>query len=134
MLPTQDIVHGVAGALRLAKFDADALDDFDTTHTGFWRSFYAALLILPLFWLFLATRFVSSPPEAPFVHFMIIQTLAYAIAWLAFPVVMATVVRFLDRDEHFIRYIVAYNWISVLQNGVYLPIIILYQAVKSLTH
>jgi hypothetical protein len=35
---------------------------------------------------------------------------------------MAWVTRQLDRFEHFIRYIVAYNWAAVLQNALFIPI------------
>ncbi|MEE9317791.1 MAG: hypothetical protein V3U48_05825, partial [Rhodospirillales bacterium] len=51
-------------------------------------------------------------------------TIAYVIAWVAFPVIMATVTKAIDRERHFIRFIVAYNWAGVLHNALYLPIVI----------
>ncbi|MCZ6466304.1 MAG: hypothetical protein O6829_03405, partial [Alphaproteobacteria bacterium] len=43
----------------------------------------------------------------------------------AFPLVMVSLARLLDREERYLGYIVAYNWASVLQNGLYLPLVML---------
>ena len=70
-------------------------------------------------------RFNIGDVETPLYRYLAIQTIAYVIAWVAFPLVMDRLVRVVDRDNCYIRYIVPYNWISVIQNAVYLPIVIL---------
>ena len=57
--------------------------------------------------------------------FRSIELIAYVIGWVIFPLVMATVSRMIDRERHYIRYIVAYNWASVWQNLLYLPVAVL---------
>ena len=61
----------------------------------------------------------------PLFRFITLEAIAYVIAWVAFPLLMASLARLLDRDDYYIRYIVAYNWAAVLQNLLYIPIAIL---------
>jgi len=124
MISTREIVAALYGAYRLARADAAGLSFFDVTVAGFWRSFFAAALVAPFYLILLMIRYGEMSETVPLVRFLAIETIAYVIAWLAFPVVMATVVKAMDRDAYFIRYIVAYNWAAVLQNGLYLPIAI----------
>ena len=58
-------------------------------------------------------------------HYTAIEAIAYVIAWVAFPVAMLTVAQMLDREKRFIHFIVAYNWAAVLQNALYLPILMM---------
>ena len=66
-----------------------------------------------------------STPYLPLFRFITLEAIAYVIAWVAFPLLMASLARLLDRDDFYIRYIVAYNWAAVLQNLLYIPIAIL---------
>lgn len=125
MIPLDETFRSLYGAWRLAHFDSDGLKYFNSTIGGFWRSFFAAVLVAPLYLLLLALRYQADYGDVPAFRFFSIEGLAYVIAWLTFPVVMINIVAALDRRESFIRFIVAYNWASVLQNALYLPIIIL---------
>ena len=120
------IAVGLAGAVRLVKLDLTGLDYYGDTPDDFWRSFLAAVVVAPLFLLYLVLRFIGAPPaDEGFLHYVIAQFLAYGIAWLAFPLVMLHLSKQLGCRDKAVRYLVAYNWVSVLQNAVYLPIIIL---------
>jgi len=123
------ITVGLTGAARLVKLDTGGFDYFEATTDGFWRSFLAAAVVGPLFIVYLIVRYLGAPTEEGFSHFLIVECLAYTIAWLAFPVVMLTIARALDRpldaDSRMIGYLVAYNWMQAIQNAVYLPIVIL---------
>ncbi len=119
------ITVGLAGAVRLAKLDTSGFDYFEDTTDAFWRSFLAAWVVAPLFVLYLIVGYLSTDHVDSFAHYLIIELLAYAIAWLAFPLVMLNLARPLDREDRVVRYLVAFNWISVVQNAVYMPIVIL---------
>ena len=125
MMPLIEVVKALYGAYRLARFDADGMRYFDISPLGFWHSFYAAGIVAPLYCLLLLVRFNIGDVEAPLYRYLAIQIIAYVIAWVAFPLVINGLVRVVDRDHSYIRYIVPYNWISVIQNAVYLPIVIL---------
>lgn len=124
-ISVNEVATALTGALRLARFDADGMAYFDLTPAGFWRSFWAAALVAPFFFLLLLLRHMEADSAGAFVHDMSIELLAYAIAWLAFPVVMASLSRRLDCQQRYLPYIVAYNWCGAVQNAVYLPIAIL---------
>ncbi len=125
MVPLRDVVAALYGAYRLARFDSGGMSFFEISETGFWRSFFAAVLVAPFFLALLLVRFQMVPIEAPLFRYLAIEAIAYVIAWVAFPLVMANLVRAFERESHFIRLIVAYNWASVWQNCLYLPIVML---------
>lgn len=128
-MPTsKEIFTGLYGAYRLAHFDDRGMQYFDATIRGFWRSFFAAVLVAPLFLALVLVRYPTLAKEVALSRFVVIEAIAYIIAWVAFPVVMVSVARAIDRDHYFIRYIVAYNWAAVLQNALYLPIAIMASA------
>ena len=66
MIGVSDLAAGLRGALRLARFDARGLEQFDNTPRGFWRSFVVALLILPgVLWLSVAGPDQAAATDAP---------------------------------------------------------------------
>jgi len=120
-----EILRALYGAYRLARFDAGGMTHFDATPGGFWKSFFAAVVVAPLYLLLLAVRIENGSPDVDPARFMAVESIAYVIGWVIYPLVMATVARLIDRERHYVRYIVAYNWASVWQNVVYLPVAIL---------
>ncbi len=122
MLSAREAAYSLYGAYRLARLDAGGLVYFDASLGGFWRSFYAAAFVAPFFTLLLALRYADGMVAASPLRYAVIESIAYVIAWVAFPVIMLTVVQMLDRERRLVGYIVAYNWAAVLQNALYLPI------------
>ena len=120
-----EVARSLYGAWRLAHLDAGAMAYFGDTPEAFWRSFFAAVIVGPFFAVLMAMRFDLGLVETTVSRFAAVEAIAYVVAWTAFPVVMASAVKMLDRDEHYIRYIVAYNWAAVLQNALYMPIVAL---------
>ncbi len=117
----------LTGAICLARFDRHGIKYFEATLQGFWRSFWAAGIIGPffLFLLLIKNAPLSGTIQA---HHIAIESLAYIIAWVLFPLVMVGVTQQLDCAKNYIPFIITNNWCSVIQNGVYLPIAILAHA------
>lgn len=126
--PISETVSSLYGAFRLAQGDAKGLAFFNVSTEGFWRSFAAALLIAPPFIILLGVRHVVSDSEIALLRYSSIHTLSYIISWLAFPLLVFYLTDMIDKSQRFIRYIVVYNWTSVLQNLLYLPFAILVEA------
>jgi len=122
MIPLNHYAASISAAIRLARLDAKGIDDFDITPTGFWRSFHAAGIVLPFYVITASARWSVVPETVSFARFAAVEAIAYVIAWTVFPVLMAFFVKFLDREENYIRGIVAFNWAAVLQNIVYTPV------------
>ncbi|NQU61672.1 MAG: hypothetical protein HQ512_11130 [Rhodospirillales bacterium] len=126
MIPTlREIVSALYGAYRLARFDPSGLDYFDQSIAGFWRSFFAAVLIAPVYLFLLMIRYSKFTEDVWLFRFLAIETIVYVIAWVTFPLAMVYLAKAFEREEFYIRFIVAYNWAGVLQNAIYLPIGIL---------
>ena len=47
MISGREVAIGIYGAWRLLHFDRAAVQYFDSTIDSFWKSFYAALVVLP---------------------------------------------------------------------------------------
>lgn len=117
--------NALYGAYRLARLDPDGMKFFDDSPKGFWHSFSAAVVVLPLFAGTMLARWMNAPDTIDGWRFASVELIAYVIAWTAFPVIMAMVVKAIDREAFYIRGIVAYNWAAVLQNLLYMPVAIL---------
>lgn len=123
MIPSlREIVASLYGSWRLAHFDRTGMAYFDKTIEGFWRSFFAALLIAPLYAVMLGLRYGAEGEPGDPMHYGLIEAISYLISWLAYPVVMLSLTEALDCRDRFIGYMVAYNWALVLQNCLLIPI------------
>jgi predicted permease len=122
MITARETTSALYGAYRLARADKGGMGYFNASAEGFWRSFYAAALVAPLYAILLATRYKFGDIEAPGLRFIAVESIAYVTAWVAFPLVVAHLAPMIDRGHRFLGYIVAYNWASVLQNLVCLPV------------
>lgn len=125
MISLAEIVSGLYGAWRLLCLDDRGLGYFNNTLEGFWRSFYAAVLVAPLMAVYLAVRYGGMDSGISIFRFAAIETVQYVMLWVAFPLAMVGIARAIDRSRNYVVYIVAYNWATVWQNLVFLPGIVL---------
>lgn len=125
----REMALGVAGAFRLARFDLSGLALFDLTPRGAARSFWAAVLVLPGYLALAGMRGdLDATPTRPAEARFILELLAYAVSWTAFPVVMSYLTEAAGRAHRFSAFLCAYNWAAVVQMAVYLPTALLAQS------
>lgn len=111
------------GALRLAKGDRGGLSCFDRSLEGFWRSFRAAVIAYPLYLILLMMRVtVVEWQRSGGWYIVAIETIAYVIAWVAFPLAMIAVTRWIDRAHRFFDFMVPYNWSQLPQSAFFVLI------------
>ena len=115
------------GAYRLARADTSGMSYLDTSFDGFWQSFFAAVLVAPFFILLLIIRFNNTDLEISAFRFLTLESIAYVIGWVLFPLIAFYLVQVLERENQYFGFIVAYNWASVLQNAIYLPFAVLFE-------
>lgn len=108
-MTARELADVVTGLKRLLRLDREAVDCFDPTPEGFWRSFAAAWIAAPAF---LVLTLATMPHAANFSlpRYLLVETISYVIGWVAFPLVMVTVTRSIKREERFFPYMTAYNW------------------------
>jgi hypothetical protein len=110
-------------ALRIARFDAGAVREFDHSIDGFFRSFVALLLCAPLYiFIVVAQRRLAAaaPTEMPDLEFgpvlpitpgyVLFEAFAYLANWLAFPIALIFIVRLIKAGDRYVPFIIAYNW------------------------
>ena len=115
-----EVQLAVGGALRLARGDRRGLGFFDTSIDGFWRSFRAAAICYPFFLMLLASRVSAAhwaASGAP--RIVIVETIGYVISWVAFPLLMLPLSRWLGREDRFLAFMVAYNWSQLPQTALF---------------
>lgn len=111
-------------AWRLFLRDPNALSTFDGSAEDALHSFRALFAALPfyLFLLLLAPESLNSTRSG--LQIGLLHTVFYVLIWTMWPVVMFRVVRVIDRQEHYFRYLAAYNWSMVIQVAIWLAVFI----------
>jgi hypothetical protein len=111
-------------AWRLFLRDPNALSAFDGSAEEALHSFRALFTALPfyLFLLLLAPESLNSTRSG--LDIGLLHAVFYVLIWTMWPVVMLRVVRVVDRQEHYFRYLAAYNWSMLIQATIWLAVFI----------
>ena len=120
----EEMRRGVPGAVRLMKGDPGGIGGLNPTREGFWRSFFAALVLLPLVALYhdIAHRFAiaGAEPEAAALAAVdplkrwILEAIGYALHWTLWPLVAFYLARALGAAPRYLGYAVGYNWAQIV--------------------
>ncbi|WP_026986573.1 hypothetical protein [Fodinicurvata fenggangensis] len=114
-----EILQAFYGSWRLARFDPQGLSYLGKTGDDFRKSFFAAVIVLPVWLVLLHLHVRELEITAGWPTILAIQLPAYIISWTLYPVIMDGLCRQMDRDAHYFHYITAFNWIRVLQTLVF---------------
>ncbi len=122
----EELAAALYGAFLLARFDARGMQHFDVSLQGFWRSFFALVLILP-FGLY---SLVVSYPETEASRMWVVLVVAayYVIDWISFPLVMVPIARRMGLSQTYIPFIIASNWSTVIQSALFFVLSVFVQA------
>lgn len=113
-----EVQLAVGGALRLAIGDRRGLGFFDVSLDGFWRSFRAAAICYPLYLVLLGFRVTAAQwAESGAASIILVETIAFVISWVAFPLVVLPIARWLGRENRFLAFMVVYNWSQIPQTA-----------------
>ncbi len=129
MITAPELSAALYGAWRLARLDPRGQDHFDASITGFWRSFQVAVIVAPAYVFLILFNLDQPNITAGPLRIIAVESLAYVISWTAFPLAMVGLAQRLNREENYIRFIVAHNWASILQVAVFLPAALIAQVV-----
>lgn len=128
-------------ALRLALRDEKAIGAFDMTVDGFFKSFAALLLALPLFvllnygWAHVIAAIAASDPGALRDASAEFSPLDFSIfaaiflgPWVIFPFVALAILKFLRQTSRFTALVIAFNWGRIVILLIQLPPVVLFGA------
>lgn len=127
----EETLRSLNGAWLLFRQKEEGYRLFTVTIGGFWRSFGVFFIIFPifLFSLYVEGQMIrEAPPEivtarnAGADYFMM---LALGVEWIAFPILMVFLTKFMNLSQHYVPYIIAYNWSAAIITFMLLPALIL---------
>jgi hypothetical protein len=129
--------RSVDAAFGLVMRDKRAWDKFDLTVEGFYRSFAAFLIVLPMNIIadLISVQVTASESQAKEaveqaygVSDAVFSTVALAVQWTIFPVVMIFVLRFLGLANRYAPLIIAHNWGTIVVYLFNMPAFLLFAA------
>lgn len=120
-----EIAAGIYGASRLALGDAGGVGYINSTLRGFWRSFAAMGIVAPLYASVLLLVYEDSVDILEPVRFFSVHSIGYVVSWFVYPFIMFYLVQAIERERRYFAYIATYNWASVIQNFVYIPLVVI---------
>lgn len=124
MLSLRDFAAAVYALTRLLRFDATAFDWFDATPSGFWRSFWVAVMIAPVYAIQSTATYIGAGVTADPLSYALVDLFTYVIGWVLFPLVMIRVSGWVERWPRYFHFVVAYNWFQLVIGAVLLPLVI----------
>jgi hypothetical protein len=78
------------------------------------------VICYPLFLLLLSMRVsVGDWQTSGGWRIVVVETIGYVVAWVAFPLLMLTVTRWIGRAHRFFDFMVPYNWCQVPQSALF---------------
>ena len=128
-----EITKSINGAWRIARMDQNALNNFNISIEGFWRSFIAILIVAPFYLIFLVLNHdqisaieLSTEAATSKEFYVLMKLIAHILGWLVFPLVMIPISRLMDLSQRYIPYIIVWNWSNVLVMAVILPAVLIF--------
>jgi hypothetical protein len=120
-----EILSALYGACRLAWFDASGMTYFNLTVEGFWRSFFAAVLVAPAYAILVGMQSSAEAEDFNLALVFLTESIGYVLAWCAFPIVALLLTRMLGLDRNYVALIVAHNWSAVPQTAALVVVVLL---------
>ena len=120
MIGVGEIVRSLEGSWRLLVGDERGMRSYDTSIEGFWRSFGVMVACLPMPLVELTAQRLlpaAGRPEAEAAGgplFWIVGLAAYALSWIAFPLLLAALAKPLGIARVYVPYMVARNWTTLI--------------------
>lgn len=133
MIGIGEIVHGLTGAWRIALRDPEAHRHFDISATGFFRSFAALLLTLPILFFTTTTLWRIGQESqmldiADFTTFVSIEIGGALLHWIFFLLAMIGVSRHLGLAASFTPYVIVFNWGTLMGWALFALPLVIYMA------
>jgi hypothetical protein len=120
-----EVLGALYGAYRLAWFDASGMTYFNLTVEGFWRSFFAAVLVAPAYAILVGLQLSTGTEDFNIALVFLSEGIGYVLAWCAFPIVALLLTRMLGLDRNYVALIVAHNWSAVPQTAAFVAVVLL---------
>jgi hypothetical protein len=124
IITVEEATRGVFAAWFMFLRDKRAAALLENTYMTAVKSYWAALIVLPLYMLGTTIEFLNPSDdirnfatlaaEAGLFNATVAEFCIFVLCWfVAWPLVLDRIAPYLDCDDNFFRYIAAYNWMRV---------------------
>lgn len=120
----EEVRSSLVGSWLLLIRDTSGYREFDQSEAGFWRSFSAIVILAPLY-LYAATVQVDIPDAPQGSPSLVTSLVGLLLQWIGWPLAMVAIAWWAGLTRGYSRYIIAYNWSSVLVIAALMPPLIL---------
>ncbi|EIM27683.1 hypothetical protein [Microvirga lotononidis] len=120
IVTAEEVNRSFRGTLDLLNSRSEGLKSFDMSERGFWRSFTAIWLTLPAYVVSLAferLRLGLLQPDRPLLDSFwidLVVALGHVAGFVALPVAMIWIARWLRLEKSYVPFVIVTNWISVM--------------------
>lgn len=121
----EEIKRNLLGGFEIALFMQNGAKRFGNTYDEAMRSFVIPILLFPFS---LAAIYAFPTPEiagASKNMLTLMFSLRLTFSWLAFFGAIYWILKRLDHMEHFYRYVIATNWLTIPATVVFIPVAVL---------
>ncbi len=118
-----EVRQGLHGAWRLAHGELQAMQRFDVTADGFYRSFGVWIFVIPIQVLLVLA--IAEPGEQDGLALAAVEVVLILAAWLIYATASALLLHQAGRGQGFAGFMIAYNWAQLLLTLVVVPIFLL---------
>jgi hypothetical protein len=111
----REAMQSLRSAIGILRHEPSALDGFNLSIEGFWRSFSVIVALLPAAWVTVLSgeKLTLSNSQAETPPTFAQGSLLLLVLLVLWPVVAAGLARFFGLGGHYLRYVIAYNWLSL---------------------
>ncbi|KZL22007.1 hypothetical protein PsAD2_00032 [Pseudovibrio axinellae] len=122
----QEIRQSCIASWRIMKGESEALQQFDLSADGFWRSFLVVFVLLPFYFLgllaeqslLLETHLAKGQEAAEFISdgspLYLGKSLALFVDWITFPIVVGFLSASIGLRKNYGPYIIVRNWSTLI--------------------
>jgi len=103
----------ILGAFRLFMRDKNGIKHFKTDVPALLKSFWAAVIVLPGWFLLDYLTQSGIWLDVPLYRGLVMELAGYSMMWTVWPFFMLMIVKLLDIDDRYNLYIIAQNWMAV---------------------
>lgn len=119
MLTLAEIRSGLTGAWLMFRNDPDAMDHFDLSFEGFWKSFLAGILLIPVVLVQVQTEWalrlrMGETMDFSLSGYRLVGLLTLLIGWFGYPLIVLVLARLLGFSDRVVAFIIAQNWCAIL--------------------
>jgi len=107
------IVRSLVGAWQLVKTNKKSMEYFDISSDGFWKSFWAILVMLPIFLIGLIYGSGADGPQP-----IVTESIFFVVSLPMMALVMYYFTRFMKISENYSSMVIASNWLTALNYNI----------------